>query len=178
MGEEKMSTPVSELMNVLEYDPITGLFTWRISSGKVSKGSIAGSLDRDGYVVIRYKLKTYKAHRLAFLAMGEIPPPQVDHIDHLRNNNIFSNLRRSNSLANSRNRLKNKNNSFGFTGISLTSLGNYRVRIYNKGKLVSIGVKTDCKYRAAIAFNRAVIKLRGKGASLNNLISSEPLGVI
>lgn len=41
------------LKQLLHYDPATGLFTWLKPIKRVKPGSIAGSLRKDGYVVIK-----------------------------------------------------------------------------------------------------------------------------
>jgi len=59
-----------ELKKRLNYDPITGLFTWASKKSNFSRikiGAIAGTLDNKGYIIIRLNKKGYKAHRLAFL---------------------------------------------------------------------------------------------------------------
>lgn len=82
----------------LSYDPDTGDFTW-ISRGAwspVRVGQKAGGLTGTGYVEIGLGGILVKAHRLAFLFMtGEFPPigTDVDHINRIRNDNRWSNLR-------------------------------------------------------------------------------------
>jgi len=52
----------------------------------------------------------YRAHRLAFLYMeGQFPRDQVDHINHERNDNRWSNIRHSNYAENMLNKSKYKN---------------------------------------------------------------------
>lgn len=56
------------LRRVLNYNPDTGLLTWRESRGRVAAGQVAGSLrKRDGVVRVRVNGRFYGAHRLAWL---------------------------------------------------------------------------------------------------------------
>lgn len=51
-----MMLTLERLKEVLSYDPDTGLLTWIGRTGKKSKpGKVAGSLDNNGYVVVRKK---------------------------------------------------------------------------------------------------------------------------
>lgn len=91
----------------LHYDPLTGIFTWKVSFGVGANsrvGKVAGSYS-DGYVTIRIDRRTYRAHRLAWLyTTGEWPVNQIDHWDTDRGNNRFTNLRDVPSRVNAQNR--------------------------------------------------------------------------
>ena len=95
---------VRELLN---YDPETGIFTWRYRdrkycvSDKSQKvfnanfaGKIAGGFSDDGYINIKILGRLFLAHRLAYLYMtGNFPATEIDHKDRNRSNNAFENLR-------------------------------------------------------------------------------------
>jgi hypothetical protein len=62
------------LKEVLNYDPETGIFTRAVKRHKYPAGEKAGTVEFNGYIVIRISGKTYKAHRLAWLYVyGEWP---------------------------------------------------------------------------------------------------------
>ena len=83
----------ADLLEDFEYNPITGLFVRKTSKGKWKSGEIAGGIDVHGYVKIRVKNLKYAAHRLAFLYMtGEIPN-MIDHINRIKSDNRWENLR-------------------------------------------------------------------------------------
>lgn len=93
------------LKELLHYDPLTGVFTWRVSrGGSASTGTVAGSDNGKGYRIIAVDGKKYLAHRLAFLYTdGAFPENEVDHINGCRDDNRRDNLRaasRSQNLAN------------------------------------------------------------------------------
>lgn len=53
-----------------------------------------GSLNRDGYLMLKIKGKKYLAHRLAwFLCYGYFPKSELDHINRIRTDNRIENLR-------------------------------------------------------------------------------------
>lgn len=96
------------LKEVLNYNPKTGVFTWKRGRGSVKRGSIAGSFDkRAGYIRIMIDEKIYPAHRLAWLfEHGYMPENQIDHIDGIRDNNKFKNLREATHSQNQQNRTR------------------------------------------------------------------------
>jgi len=91
-------------MDRLSYDPNTGIFTRRVLCGGHKAGTIAGTLHWKGYVYVRLGNKKYYAHRLAFLYMTGSIPEQIDHIDCVRHNNRWNNLRVANGFINAQNR--------------------------------------------------------------------------
>jgi hypothetical protein len=108
-----------ELKEILHYDPETGVFT-RIkrTSNSVNIGDIV-SCKADGYVCVCAKGKQYRAHILAWFYMtGEWPKDQIDHIDHVRDNNIFNNLREATHQENGKNQSMYSNNTSGVTGVT------------------------------------------------------------
>lgn len=107
------------LMDRLSYDPETGIFTRRVLRGGQKPGTIAGTLHWKGYIYIRLGNKKYYAHRLAFLYMTGSIPEQIDHVDCVRHNNRWSNLRAADSSINAQNlRSKNRANTSGFMGVT------------------------------------------------------------
>jgi hypothetical protein len=71
---------------------------------RVKVGDTVGTYDGNGYLDTRIGGKTYKLHRLAFLYMeGEFPPDQVDHINTVRSDNRWVNLRKYTQLENMNN---------------------------------------------------------------------------
>ena len=107
------------LLELLYYSNNTGLFQWNISRGSICAGAPAGKLNNNGYITIRIDGVDCYAHRLAFLYNGvKIPAGKcVDHIDGVKTNNEFANLRLTTLEGNAKNRTINNNNSSGFNGI-------------------------------------------------------------
>ena len=84
----------NELKSLLTYDPETGVFMWLEKRGGPRSDLKAGTNNGRGYLVIKVKGKSYRAHRLAWLYVtGEWPKNEIDHINGVRNDNRFCNLR-------------------------------------------------------------------------------------
>ena len=95
----------AEALDYLDYCPETGVFRWKVARGNaVPAGSIAGTVNEKGYVIINIKGRALSGHRLSFFAIHRYLPDMVDHIDRVRHNNRISNLRASNAYKNAQNR--------------------------------------------------------------------------
>jgi hypothetical protein len=82
------------LRELLHYDEATGIFTRIKVSSNAKVGDIAGSLNSQGYLVFNVDGCLYSAHRLAWLYVrGSWPIHGIDHINGIRNDNRFVNLR-------------------------------------------------------------------------------------
>lgn len=128
----KILHPITQdvLKCILQYDPISGIFTWiKKISDKTVIGKQAGSL-KEGYRFIRISRKVYREHQLAFMYMRGFFPEQVDHIDHNGSNNSWKNLEESDYQKNGKNHPKTKRNSTGHVGVSQRPDGKYVARIY------------------------------------------------
>jgi len=159
------------LKSVLDYDPVSGIFIWKVSSANNQHevGSIAGVSVNHGnktnYVMIGINKQSYRAHRLAFLYMtGEIPF-HVDHKDRDGTNNKWENLRPSNKQSNAANTDRRLDNTSGYKGVSYKA-GKHRQKrwracIFKDGKQISIGVYTT-KEEAAKAYDEIVVVLFGE----------------
>jgi hypothetical protein len=141
------------LKSLLEYNPDSGVFTWIAHHGRNNIGDKATRLN-NGYIRIGIESVGYSAHRLAFIYMTGEEPEMVDHINGLRNDNRWINLRSSNSSENTFNSTYS-HSSTGIRGISQNKQSNkFEVRIKPKtGKII---------YRAfsdldeAICFNNKI----------------------
>lgn len=108
----------SELKELLNYNPETGAFTWAVSRQRIKKGRVAGSYDRYGYRRIRLNGMDYGAHRLVWLYVyGEWPKDEVDHINHVRDDNALLNLRAVTHEENQKNKSIFSRNKSGITGV-------------------------------------------------------------
>ena len=117
-----MTLTQERLKELLEYNPETGAFVWRFARGPRGAGAIAGSVGNRGYLVIRIDFKIYLAHRLAFLYMtGRWPTADTGHINCIRNDNRWTNLREATRGQNNANRGLTKQNKSGFKGVSWNS---------------------------------------------------------
>lgn len=90
--------------------------------------------DRDGYRVVYFDNKSYRAHRLIYFMHFEALPDEVDHIDGNRANNLIENLRASDHSQNMRNRGTFKNNTSGKKGVYFHP-NKRKYEVYVDGKL-------------------------------------------
>lgn len=95
----------------LDYDEITGHLTWiKKPSKKTMLNSRAGSSHKSsGYRQVYFMGKTYPEHRLIwFWVYGEYPEHEIDHINHIRDDNRLCNLRQVTHAQNCRNRTRQR----------------------------------------------------------------------
>lgn len=102
------------LKNLFIYLPDKGVFINRITrSSNAMEGTEAGSLQNNNYVSIHIAGRKYLAHRLAFLYMtGQFPSKFVDHINGLRSDNRWNNLRECSNSQNMHNLQREKKNVY------------------------------------------------------------------
>lgn len=105
------------VMELLDYDPDTGVFTRKVSRGNVRAGSVAGSHHPQGYLRIAIDGKNHKAHRLAYLIVHGFTPNAIDHINGNPADNRIDNLREATIQENNRNTGKRVTNSSGYKGV-------------------------------------------------------------
>jgi hypothetical protein len=99
-----------ELLKVLDYNPDTGIFTWKIektTGGIRIKNKRAGSIYNKGYRYIKINKERYRAGRLAFFYVNKrFPELTIDHINRIRDDDRICNLREVDYSV------QNKNRSF------------------------------------------------------------------
>ena len=107
--------------SLIRYDKDTGDFVWSVSRPGASAGAIAGSVNKEGYRVIKLGRKPIRAHRLAwFLTFGVWPVASIDHKNGIRDDNRISNLREADHATNMQNKRKAmaNNKSSGLLGVT------------------------------------------------------------
>lgn len=124
---------------------VDGKLIWIISHGKTNRkiGDVAGCISGDnGYSIVRFGGRNYLAHRIIWeIHNGEIPKGmQIDHINHVRDDNRIENLRLVKGRENQRNMSTRKDSSSGVTGVRFRSdRGKWIARIKVDGKNISLG---------------------------------------
>lgn len=132
----------SRLKELLDYDPITGIFTWLKRCNQLKTGDVAGCHDYQGYIVIMIDRIQHRAGRLAWLYVHGIwPSYQIDHKDRIRDNDAIVNLREATHSTNGMNRGISTRNTSGVTGVSLDKRsGKWRACIKVSGKPIHLGL--------------------------------------
>lgn len=131
------------VLSILDYDQITGLFTWR----KWNKPAGSDMKTNCGKTYWRIGIMRNQclAHRLAWLYVhGNWPDGEVDHIDGNGMNNAISNLRVVPPSVNMKNLRRSKRNMSGVTGISWDKgIRKWIAMISNGGKRIYLGCSSD-----------------------------------
>lgn len=129
------------LKELLDYDPETGVFVWKIAKGKSKKGSKAGCLNKCGYIYIGIDKNYYYAHRLAWFYVHNCwPTSQIDHINRVPSDNRLANLRIATKSENEWNKNAYKNNKSGYAGVYLDKHNNkWKAQITKHGKTRTLG---------------------------------------
>lgn len=130
------------LREVLHYDPETGVFTWKVKTGRravvgVEAGHPSPVLKYRILVVDRHQIQ---AHRAAFLYMtGCFPIAVVDHINGVHLDNRWTNLREVTPKKNRQNiRKAPKNSRSGVLGAQMKR-GKWDSAIVTDGKRKWLG---------------------------------------
>jgi hypothetical protein len=95
------------LRHLLHYDPLTGVWTWMnpLPRSRVKPGDVAGRITSHGRRQIRIASGFYYSGRLAWLYMtGEWPKDQIDHVNRIKDDDRWENLREATQSQNSFNR--------------------------------------------------------------------------
>lgn len=161
-----MTLDHQSLLDQLSYDPLTGIFTWKISPSRRAKvGSVAGGLSHD-YWTIRIGGKLRYAHKLAwFYVTGVWPTSKVDHRNGVKSDNWFDNLRLATSEQNAQNCRPHLDSQSGLKGVR-PFRKRFAARIRANGENIHLGT-FDTPELAATAYDVAAIKHFGQFALTN-----------
>ncbi len=148
------------LRSVLDYEPETGIFTWKVrTSNSVKVGDVAGGPDGRGYLQISVQSRLYQAHRLAWLHVNGVwPKLNIDHINRNPSDNRLVNLRDVTQKQNLQNRSKPSNNTSGYPGVVWHKrISKWQARIKHNYKHIHLGYFSILE--EAIAARKAAEKL-------------------
>lgn len=154
------------LRRLFRYDPDTGLFIRLKSTHKnAPAGVVAGGRSAGGYIMIAILGRRYYGHRLAWLYMtGQWPAAQIDHINCVRSDNRWSNLRAATHQQNHWNVPRHRDGKSGIKGVCFAR-GTWRASICVNGKLRHLGVFPTAEL-AQQAYQTAAKDLHGEFARL------------
>jgi len=147
--------PVSVLKEFLLYDPASGDLFWRererrhfVSNRghKTWNARYAGkkaftSITNAGYHLGSVLKERYLAHRVIWAMMtGEWPKNEIDHINGVRTDNRWCNLRHVTRRQNTMNKAIRSNNKSGVCGVFHADRGSpWIAQITHKGKRIHLG---------------------------------------
>ena len=173
--------PIEMLRQLLDYDPATGVLTWKPRPLEMFGGDVricgtwntryAGKpalshVDANGYRVGRINYLAMKAHRVAWkMAHGVDPSGEIDHINGDRADNRISNLRDVSQGENQRNAGLRHDNKSGQAGVHVRKNG--QITAYVCGKYIGVFPTVDAavearrKAEAALGFLGAAQNRKG-----------------
>ena len=134
-----------EVAKLFTYDRETGVLYWRIRDrNTIRHNYVAGSSKgtRDGYRRVRVNGKICQEHRvIMMLCFGHIPEnAEIDHINHIRNDNRLVNLRFVTRGENLKNQSVSSKNTSGVTGVCfIKRLQKYVAQIKVNRKAIHLG---------------------------------------
>jgi hypothetical protein len=156
-----MRKPRPELLQtLLQYDPETGALHWRKRSLEMfancplrpahevrdrwnTKNAGRAALTaptHNGYMFGTLLGKSVRAHHVIWAMMtGKWPTAQIDHINGVRTDNRWCNLRQVQQLDNSRNMGLPSDNTSGRVGVSRARRGRWQAYINRDRKRINLG---------------------------------------
>ena len=169
-----MNLSQSDMKALLDYDPDTGLLSWRerpremFSSdgqhsgwnkkyaGKPALNSYSKGVARVGSIFG----KMFLAHRVIWFLVHGVWPDTIDHINGDPSDNRLINLRNVTQADNARNMKRSKLNKSGITGVRQEPSGNWSAHIGEGGKSRRIGtfptieMAAQARAQAAVHFHQ------------------------
>ncbi len=171
----KLKLPSQDyLKECFEYNEETGELTWRVRplshfredwiakrwNGKLA-GKIAGTYDKKGYVQIKINKIFYKKHRLIWVMFTGSDPGdlEIDHINLIKDDNRFENLRLATGSENACNQKARVTNVSGAKGVSFDKeTGKWRASVMKQGVIHHLGrFKTIALAEEAVRKARSVL---------------------
>lgn len=150
---------IEAVRELLDYDPESGILTWRQRDGVYSNafnarfaGTAAFRENGRGYLAGTILGKKVRAHRVAWAHYyGAWPTWHIDHIDGDRHNNAILNLREVSVAENNRNRGVTEKNSSGYLGVTWhKKYDRWQARIRVGGKEKFLGLFDDIERAAEV----------------------------
>lgn len=172
--------PIELLRELFSYDPDTGYLYWKERSpehfsrpcmkatwNRQNAGRQVTSIGGNRYIRVRIYKADFVAHRVIFALMtGKEPTNEIDHINGIRTDNRWCNLREATRSENSVNAGPMKNNALGIRGVCLFKQGKYiryTAEICMNGKRRRLGYFSTPE-EAEAAYRKAADEMHGEFA--------------
>lgn len=182
MNELKKNKPTKEFVekvrSIYDYNPDTGVFTFKVRRTAKMPGDIAGAMNKSGYIQISIDNVLYYAHRLAWVYMtGDWPVALVDHIDRNRSNNCWQNLRVVSPSGNARNMSLMSRSSSGQIGVTFDKKsGKWYSKITVEYRQMSLGFYSN--FEDAVAARKSAEQLYGFGEYMESFKAEHMSGEV
>ncbi|MBV8473755.1 MAG: HNH endonuclease, partial [Hyphomicrobiales bacterium] len=167
---------IARIREVLAYDPVSGVLTWRITSGRAIAGREAGSFDKTtGYIRVRIDGMFLLAHHVAWAIVEGFWPERVDHRHGKEAGNGWANLRLCTPSQNRANTAIPSHNTSGVKGVCFhKATSKWQAQIGVNGKTAHLGIFAT-KEEAAEAYAKAAREHFGEFARLDPLPPVKPI---
>lgn len=150
------------LVEVLDYDPASGLFYWKVrSSNRIQIGDRAGVVGTNGHRFITIEGEKLQASRLAwFYVHSEWPSGDIKYRNDNHDDCAIGNLRDVSRIDSARERGLVANNSTGFKGVSPAPFGRFQAKITWNYKQISLGGNFETAEAGSAAYVDAENRLK------------------
>lgn len=151
------------LLEVLDFDPATGIFVWKVSrSNRVKPGSRAGVLHQaSGGRYISIDNEKFMAHRLAFFyANARWPDSDVRPVDGNYNNCSIVNLTEISRVELQHRRGAISTNTTGYAGVSPAKNGKFQAKITWNYQQIALGTNYPSAEAASEVYEEAHRRLK------------------
>lgn len=133
----------SALLRVFAYNAASGVLSYRNKSYSGQAGEVAGYPHSQGYLSVAIGRKEYLVHRIIWMMQTGVWPDEVDHSNHDRQDNRWTNLRSVAPREQQLNMRLRKNNKSGVQGVRALPSGKFYACIMKNRKQISLGSFTD-----------------------------------
>jgi hypothetical protein len=132
---------MDNLHKLFLYDPDSGKCIRRVGRGnRAPIGEEISRKTKNGYLIVQVDRKNYLVHRLAWFLMTGEWPKEIDHINGVKTDNSWKNLREATRSMNMQNyRQAKRNNRSGFLGVRETDDMTFQARIHRDGVTLCLG---------------------------------------
>lgn len=151
-----------------------GHLIWlRRNSNRIRIGDVAGHVGESGYVLVGFKGKLYRSHRIIFFLVHGRQPGQIDHIGGDGLNNSPINLREATQSQNAMNGKMRTTNTSGAIGVCWSkALNKWAASIKVNRKAIHLGYFEDFE-DAVAARKKGEIKYFGEYSKAASLAASK-----
>lgn len=143
---KEMKLTHETLTELLDYNPATGVFMWKVSrSNRVKPGTRAGVIHKpSGGRYISIGGEKIMAHRLAWFYVNKAwAELEVRPTDGNYDNCAVANLKEVSRVELAHSRTKQENNTSGYLGVSQTTRGKYQAALTWNYKQISLGANFE-----------------------------------